>query len=137
MECLRFWAVDVSEEAVKARAKELPDDLKQKLVFDEGDEDAEGEGGSNSAYDQLGSWIISTAESKAGGVGELEDVEIYVKAKDLGIGTKHKTLSVLAQTIFDENIVDQIPKRVGMLKKVCRVPYRIGSKVLTFADDHL
>ena len=131
------WAVDVSEEAVKARAKELPDDLKQKLVFDEGDEDAEGEGGSNSAYDQLGSWIISTAESKAGGVGELEDVEIYVKAKDLGIGTKHKTLSVLAQTIFDENIVDQIQKRVGMLKKVCQVPYRIGSKVLTFADDHL
>ncbi|KAL8775309.1 MAG: hypothetical protein Q9209_000316 [Squamulea sp. 1 TL-2023] len=112
------WAVDVSEEAVKARAKELPADLKQKLVFDEGDEDAEGEGGSNSAYDQLGSWVISTAESKAGGVGELEDVEIYVKAKDLGIETKHKTLSVLAQTIFDENIVDQIPKRASMLKKM-------------------
>ncbi|CAL8580930.1 eukaryotic translation initiation factor 5 [Xanthoria parietina] len=112
------WAVDVSEEAVKARAKELPEDLKQKLVFDEGDEDAEGEGGSNSAYDQLGSWIISTAESKAGGVGELEDVEIYVKAKDLGVGTKHKTLSVLAQTIFDDNIVDQIPKRASMLKKM-------------------
>ncbi|KAL8854954.1 MAG: hypothetical protein Q9221_000150 [Calogaya cf. arnoldii] len=112
------WAVDVSEEAVKARAKELPEDLKQKLVFDEGDEDAEGEGGSNSAYDQLGSWIISTAESKAGGVGELEDVEIYVKAKDLGVGTKHKTLSVLAQTMFDDNIVDQIPKRASMLKKM-------------------
>ncbi|KAL8649115.1 MAG: hypothetical protein Q9226_005710 [Calogaya cf. arnoldii] len=112
------WAVDISEEAVKARAKELPEDLKQKLVFDEGDEDAEGEGGSNSAYDQLGSWIISTAESKAGGVGDLEDVEIYVKAKDLGVGTKHKTLSVLAQTIFDDNIVDQIPKRASMLKKM-------------------
>ncbi|KAL8674784.1 MAG: hypothetical protein Q9168_000765 [Polycauliona sp. 1 TL-2023] len=112
------WAVDVSEEAVKARAKELPEDLKQKLVFDEGDEDAEGEGGGNSAYDQLGSWIISTAESKAGGVGELEDVDIYVKAKELGVGTKHKTLSVLAQTVFDDNIVDQIPKRASMLKKM-------------------
>ncbi|KAL9001550.1 MAG: hypothetical protein Q9169_000125 [Polycauliona sp. 2 TL-2023] len=112
------WAVDVSEEAVKARAKELPEDLKQKLVFDEGDEDAEGEGGGNSAYDQLGSWIISTAESKKGGVGELEDVDIYVKAKDLGVGTKHKTLSVLAQTVFDDNIVDQIPKRASMLKKM-------------------
>lgn len=119
------WAVDVSEEAVKARAKELPEDLKQKLVFDEGDEDAEGEGGGNSAYDQLGSWIISTAESKAGGVGELEDVEIYVKAKDLGVGTKHKTLSVLAQTIFDDNIVDQIPKRASMLKKVSHLPHDI------------
>ena len=114
------WAVDVSEEAVKARAKELPDDLKQKLVFDEGDEDAEGEGGGNSAYDQLGTWVISTAESKDGGVAELDDVDIYVKAKELGVETKHKTLTVLAQTIFDEGIVTQIPKRASMLKKVCQ-----------------
>ena len=126
------WAVDVSEEAVKARAKELPEDLKQKLVFDEGDEDAEGEGGGNSAYDQLGSWIISTAESKAGGVGELEDVEIYVKAKDLGVGTKHKTLSVLAQTIFDDSIVDQIPKRASMLKKVSYLPHDIRMSAHTY-----
>lgn len=112
------WAVDVSEEAVKARAKELPDDLKQKLVFEDGDEDGEGETSGNSAYEQLGSWVISTAESKAGGVGQLDDVEIYVKAKDLGIETKHKTLTVLAQTIFDDTIVTQIPKRAGMLKKV-------------------
>lgn len=112
------WAVDVSEEAVKARAKELPDDLKQKLVFGEGDEDGDGEGGGNSAYDQLGNWIISTAETKTGGVGDLEDVEIYVKAKEFGIETKYRTLNVLAQTIFDENIVAQIPKRASMLKKV-------------------
>lgn len=112
------WAVDVSEEAVKARAKELPDDLKQKLVFDEGDEDGEGEGGSNSAYDQLGTWVISTAESKSGGVAELDDVDIYVKAKELGVESKHKTLTVLAQVIFDEDIVAQIPKRASMLKKV-------------------
>ncbi|KAL9028010.1 MAG: hypothetical protein Q9196_003547 [Gyalolechia fulgens] len=112
------WAVDVSEEAVKARAKELPDDLKQKLVFDEGDEDNEGEGGNNSAYDQLGTWVISTAESKAGGVAELDDVDIYVKAKELGVESKHKTLTVLAQVIFDEDIVAQIPKRASMLKKM-------------------
>ena len=110
------WAVDVSEEAVKARAKELPDDLKQKLVFEDGDED-EGEGGGNSSYDQLGSWVISTAESK-GGVNDLDDVEIYMKAKDLGIEAKHKTLTVLAQTVFDHSIVDQIPKRASMLKKL-------------------
>lgn len=114
------WAVDVSEEAVKARAKELPDDLKQKLVVEDGDEDGEGETNGNSAYDQLGSWVISTAESKAGGVSDLDDVEVYVKAKDLGIETKHKTLTVLAQTIFDDSIVTQIPKRAGMLKKVGR-----------------
>ncbi|KAA6414241.1 MAG: eukaryotic translation initiation factor 5 [Lasallia pustulata] len=112
------WTVDVSEEAVKARSMDLPDDLKQKLVFDEGDEDGEGEGNGNSAYDQLGSWIISTAEQKPGGVTELDDVDIYVKAKELGIEAKHKTLTVLAQTIFNDDIVSQIPKRASMLKKM-------------------
>lgn len=111
------WAVDVSEAAVKARAKELPEDLKQKLVFEDGDEEGEGEGNGNTAYDQLGSWII--AESKDKGVSELDDVDIYVKAKELGIESKHKTLTVLAQTIFDDTIVTQIPKRASMLKKVC------------------
>ena len=113
------WAVDVSEEAVKARAKELPDDLKQKLVFEDVDEDGEGEGNGNNAYNQLGSWVISTAESKPNGVSDLSDVDIYVKAKELGIEAKHKTLTVLAQTIFDENIADQISVRQSMLKKVC------------------
>ncbi|MCJ1298999.1 hypothetical protein MMC08_001790 [Hypocenomyce scalaris] len=112
------WTVDVSEEAVKARSMDLPDDLKQKLVFDEGDEDGEGEGNGNSAYDQLGSWVISNAEQKSGGVTELADVDIYVKAKELGIESKHKTLTVLAQTIFDDNIVSQISKRASMLKKM-------------------
>ena len=111
------WAVDVSEEAVKARAQQLPDDLKQKLVVDEGDEDGEGENGA-STYDNLGSWIIETATSKAG-ISNLDDVDIYVKAKELGIEGKHKTLTVLAQTIFDDDIVNQITKRQSMLKKVC------------------
>lgn len=134
------WAVDVSEAAVKARAKELPDDLKRALVVDDNDDEGEGEGGGNSAYDQLGSWIITTAEEKAGGVADLDDVDIYLKAKDLGIETKHKTLTVLAQTIFDDNIVKQIPKRGAMLKKV-RVSYYfttcMQSAVLTFVDGHL
>jgi len=125
------WAVDVSEEAVKARAKELPEDLKQKLVLDDGDEDGEGEGNGNSAYDQLGSWVMTTAEQKAGGVGEVDDVEIYMKAKELGIETKHKTLTVLAQTIFDDSIMAQIPRRAAMLKKVSFHRCRPGSLLLT------
>jgi translation initiation factor 5 len=113
------WAFDVSEEAVKARANQLPEDLKRALVVgDDDDDDGEGEGVGNSVYDQLGSWIISSAKEKSGGVGEVDDVDIYVKAKELGIETKHRTLAVLAQTIFDENIVRQISKRAGMLKKV-------------------
>ncbi|KAI9864119.1 MAG: hypothetical protein M1813_003436 [Trichoglossum hirsutum] len=113
------WAFDVSEEAVKARANQLPEDLKRALVVgDDDDDDGEGEGVGNSVYDQLGSWIISSAKEKSGGVGEVDDVDIYVKAKELGIETKHRTLAVLAQTIFDENIVRQISKRAGMLKKM-------------------
>lgn len=111
------WAVDTSEAAVKARAQELPNELKKNLVFDDGDE--EGEGGGNSAYDHLGSWIFETAKDNKGGVDEIDDVDIYMKAKELGIESKHKTLTVLAQAMFDEHIVEQIPKRAGMLKKVC------------------
>ena len=112
------WTVDVSEAAVKARAQELPDDFKQTLTLDGDDEENDGEGGGNSAYDQLGSWVISSTQSKTGGVKEVEDVDIYIKAKELGIETKHKTLTVLAQTIFDDSIVEQIPTRASMLKKV-------------------
>ncbi|KAF7588422.1 hypothetical protein BBP40_005720 [Aspergillus hancockii] len=108
------WAVDVSEEAVRARAKELPDDLKRALVVEDADEDgADGP----SAYDELGSWVQDTATQK-GSVAKVSDVDIYVKAKEYGIASKHKTLAVLAQTIFDEKIAKQIPDRAGLLKKM-------------------
>lgn len=109
------WSVDVSEEAVKARAKDLPEDLKRTLIIEGGEEDDE-EGGAT-IYDQLGSWIIKEAEDN-GGVAKVSDIEIYKKAKELGIENKHKTLTVLAQTIFDDKIVKQIPTRAAMLKKL-------------------
>ncbi|KAL3480717.1 domain found in IF2B/IF5-domain-containing protein [Aspergillus californicus] len=109
------WAVDVSEEAVRARAQELPDDLKRTLVL-EGADDDEGADGP-SAYDELGSWIIGAVKEK-GGVSNVEDVEIYLKAKEYGIESKHKTLAVLAQTIFDEKITKQIEGRALLLKKL-------------------
>jgi translation initiation factor 5 len=111
------WTVDMSAEAVKARQQQLPDDLKQKLVLGGDDDDEDGESGGNSIYDQLGNWIASEAEEK-GGVNNVDDVAIYLKAKELGIETKHRTLLVLVQTIFDDNIVKQIPKRASMLKNV-------------------
>ncbi|PGG95300.1 hypothetical protein AJ80_09986 [Polytolypa hystricis UAMH7299] len=110
------WAVDLSAEAIAARAKELPSDLKRSLAFDDADEE-EGENGSN-AYDQLGSWIMAQAEESETGVSGVSDVEVYLKAKELGIETKHKTLAVLAQTLFDDKIVKQIPARAGMLQKM-------------------
>lgn len=110
------WAVDVSEAAVKARANKLSEDLKRTLVIDDEDENGVENGGS--AYDQLGSWIQDEAKKSDKGVSGVEDVEIYLKAKELGIETKHKTLAVLAQTIFDEKIVKQIPARAGLLQKM-------------------
>jgi translation initiation factor 5 len=114
------WTVDMSESAVRARQQQLPDDLKQKLVLGGGDDDDEdGEGGGNSSYDQLGNWIISESESK-GGVANVDDLDIYLKAKELGIETKYRTLLVLVQTMFDDDIVKQFPKRIGMIKKVSK-----------------
>ncbi|KAK1835110.1 putative eukaryotic translation initiation factor 5 protein [Podospora conica] len=111
------WAVDMSEEAVKARQQQLPDEFKQKLVLNGDDEDEEGEGGGNTAYDQLGTWILDQAKEK-GSVNDVDDIEIYLKAQELGIDQKHRTILVLVQTVFDENICAQIGKRAGMLKKL-------------------
>jgi len=110
------WSVDTSEEAVKARAKELPTDLKRAPVIN-GEEDEDGGGGGGNVYDAFGTWMTQQAEAK-GGISRVDDVDIYLKAKDLGIATKHKTLTVLAQTLFDDNIVKQIDARAGMLKKM-------------------
>ncbi len=92
------WAFDVSEEAVKAPTKELPSDLKRSLVLEDDDDD---EADGPSAYKQLGSWIPKTAEEK-GGVAEVSDIDFCKKAKEFGIESKHKTVNVLAQSIFDD-----------------------------------
>jgi len=107
------WTVDTSEEAVRARAKNLPDDLKRSLVIEE-DEEADGEG---NFYDALGSWIGKEASS-AGDVDKIDSVEIYKKAVELGIEKKYKTLTVLAQTLFTDAILKQIESRTAMLKKM-------------------
>jgi len=106
------WAVDVSEEAVKARQAQLPGEFKQKLSI----EDEEDEGG-NSVYDELGHWILAQAEEK-GSVDKVASIDIYLKAKDLGIEGNHRTVVVLVQAMFDKNIVAQIPKRASMLKQI-------------------
>lgn len=107
------WSVDMSEEAIKARAKALPDDLKASLVLENGDEDGEG----GNSYDELGKWIEAKAE-ESGSATKVKDVDIYLKAKELGIESKHRTLTVLAQTIFTDNMAKEIDVRAAMLKKL-------------------
>lgn len=116
------WTVDTSEEAVKARAKGLPDDLKRSLVINGGDGadgEEEGEEGGSSRYEQLGTWIEEEAKS-LGGVAKVDSVEVYKKAQELGMEKKHRTLTVLAQALFDENIIakKQIEGRAALLKKM-------------------
>ncbi len=117
------WNVDMTEEAIKARQQALPDDFKQKMMLNGGgdDDDEDGEGAGNTLYGQLGEWIQEQAEEK-GGVDKVEDIDIYVKARDMGIETKHRTVIVLVQTLFNDNILTQIPKRASMLKRVRPLP---------------
>lgn len=103
----------MSEAAVKARAQALPEDLKNTLVIENGDD---AEGGDN-AFEEFGKWIESKAEEE-GGITKVKDVDIYLKAKELGIESKHRTPAVLAQCIFDDSIVKQIDTRAAMLKKM-------------------
>lgn len=98
------WSVDVSDEAVKARQKELERGL---AVLDLNDE--EEDVGDDSAYNELGEWIAKESPT---------DIEIYKKASDLGVGTKHRTVQVLAQTLFTENIVKEIKEHHGLLAKL-------------------
>ncbi|EMC99043.1 hypothetical protein BAUCODRAFT_388948 [Baudoinia panamericana UAMH 10762] len=109
------WKTDMSEEAIRARAQALPDDLKQSLAIDD---DAEDSG--PSAYDELGKWIEEKAKEE-GGVGKVKDVDIYLKAKELGIESKHRTPAVLAQCIFDDGVVKQIEGRASMLRKMTSI----------------
>ncbi|THG97234.1 hypothetical protein EW026_g4726 [Hermanssonia centrifuga] len=90
------WSVDTSAEAVKARTKAAESAMANLTMG--GDDDSDDD--ADSPYSQLGRWA---QENRDGG-----PVEVYKKAEELGIAKKHKSVQVLAQSLFDENIVSQI-----------------------------
>ncbi|AET39692.1 translation initiation factor eIF5 Ecym_4671 [Eremothecium cymbalariae DBVPG len=96
------WAVDMSEEAVRARALAL-----------------QGSETSSAKYtnlDAFGEWILSET---ADGKDEIpNDVEIYKKAAELEQLQEPKIAYVLAQVLFDEDIVEQISEHAPLLQKV-------------------
>ncbi|KAG5519129.1 hypothetical protein PMAC_002217 [Pneumocystis sp. 'macacae'] len=104
------WTVDTSEAAVKARINELEGNIRANLtLYDEEDEDEQDE---NNPYNQFGTWILENLSAS--------NIEIYKKAQGLKIENKHKAVAVLAQTIFDENIISQIENRASLFRKMIR-----------------
>ncbi|KAK9473411.1 domain found in IF2B/IF5-domain-containing protein [Dipodascopsis tothii] len=97
------WAIDTSEEAVAARVREVESQVNSLVLGDEDEGD--------DAYSQLGNWILEQDPKP-------DNIEVFKKIKELGIENKHRTLQVLAQTLFDSDILKQIDGRAPMLKKL-------------------
>jgi translation initiation factor 5 len=113
------WGVDTSAEAVLARQRALDVTMAKVSLGspngedDDDDDDPFANGGDN-PYDQLGGWIQDQQKEN----GEVpNDVEIYKKAMELGVESKSKTLTVLVQCVFTENICKEIPKRAALFHK--------------------
>jgi len=66
---------------------------------------------------QLGEWIEEQGDAQ-GSIDKVESDSIRSKVEELEIGNETETPTVLAQAIFDENIVAQIPKRAELLKQL-------------------
>lgn len=96
------WAVDMLEEAIRARAAEL-----EALLL-------EGTNSKAEAYNTFGEWLLA-AEDK----DDLPlDVEIYKKASELLIVEDPETVQVLVQALFDEDVALQIKAHAGLLTKL-------------------
>ncbi|AWU74065.1 hypothetical protein CAS74_001863 [Pichia kudriavzevii] len=90
------WSVDMSEDAIKARAREL-----EKLNIGE----------SRIKYQEFGNWLLSSDELPS-------DIEIYKKIISDKINNDRQTVEVLAQVLFDDDIADEIANHKGLLAKL-------------------
>ncbi|KAG2071743.1 hypothetical protein BDR04DRAFT_1134890 [Suillus decipiens] len=109
------WSADTSPEAVKARAKALESQIGALslapagvLGDDEGSDDDV-----NSPYAQFGRWI----EENKGEAG-VSAVQIYQKAQEFGVEKKHKTVLVLVQALFTEEVAKEINTYKALLAKM-------------------
>lgn len=95
------WAVDMSEEAVARRARELDG-----LTLSDNQQ----------VFNDFGEWLLENAEKD-----KLKlplDVDIYKKIMDLEIVERPETVQILGQALFDDNIVSQLDTHVGLLRKL-------------------
>ncbi|THH17188.1 hypothetical protein EW146_g3573 [Bondarzewia mesenterica] len=101
------WSADTSPDAVKARVTALQGSVAG-MAISAGDEDSDED--ADSPYSQLGRWIEENREASA--------VEVYKKVQELGIEKKHKAVQVLAQALFSENMVAEIPNYNAVFVKM-------------------
>lgn len=95
------WAVDMSAEAVAARARELDGAAANDKLL---------------VFNDFGSWLLADAEEDKDKLPL--DVEIYKKIVELDIADREETLQVLGQALFDEEIAEQIEEHAGLLAKL-------------------
>lgn len=95
------WAVDMSKEAIEARAREL-----EGLNLSD----------TQSKFNELGEWLLN--ESKESKDDLPSDVDIYKKIIELEIVENPETVQVLAQVLFDEDVVEEIEEHLGLLAKL-------------------
>ncbi|EJD55271.1 hypothetical protein AURDEDRAFT_109664 [Auricularia subglabra TFB-10046 SS5] len=102
------FQTDTSPEAVRARMQALEAGLKNSLMLGDDDDD-DGED-VNSPYSILGRWLEENRESTP--------VEVYKKISELGIEKKHKTVQVVVQALFTDQIVKELDTFAPLLKKL-------------------
>ena len=95
------WAVDMSKEAIEARAREL-----EGLTLND----------TQTKLNELGEWLLE--QSKESKNDLPSDVEIFRKIYEMQLVEEPDVVLMLAQVLFDENIVDQIEEHAGMLSKL-------------------
>ena len=95
------WAVDMSEEAIRKRAKELQ---------------VNGMDKSMAALGEYGEWILMEAGDDKANLPN--DVELYKKAADLDLLNEPRIGAVLAQCLFTEDIVNEIPLHTAFFTKL-------------------
>ncbi|KIJ13433.1 hypothetical protein PAXINDRAFT_170498 [Paxillus involutus ATCC 200175] len=95
------WSADTSPEAVQARIKALGSQVGA-ISLGVGDDDGSDED-ADSPYAQFGRWVDENKDEE--GIGS---VQIYKKAEELGIEKKHKTVLVLMQALFTQDVEKEI-----------------------------
>lgn len=94
------WAVDMSEEAIRARAKELQGEAAKEIT-------------EFTKLEEFGEWVLQSEELPT-------DVELYKKIAELELLDDPKVAAVLAQVLFDEDIVSDISEHTAFLQKLLK-----------------